>query len=174
MNSSDVRSKKAGQLIISILRTVSEIFPEKTCSELISIPALVSYSAKLTLNISQSDKASEVLMMMSNGFSTMPDKRSEATCLYDNLNSTSHSSYTLSYVVGEVKKSNLSTFNLLRISVMNSQVNSTVVSNSKFKLINDVRSLTLVPVEKSEFIKQIESSRVVGNQVSLTLTHFFP
>jgi len=193
---------KSRDLLVDILRTASNIFPEGNCSDLLAMPFLIEFaSAAWTNNLSsRAEKASHVLLAMTEAFSATSIEQfhlyqykspEHTQTTQENLNqddsiniSTPNSNRQINSGrnIGNLTASKSQNSSLKIVSsspssifdiaeevkqTSQSRVFSLIESSSnqlqsKSKLMHVLRLTLISIVDKTDFNKQMESSKVLG------------
>jgi hypothetical protein len=184
---------KSRNLLVGILRTISNIFPESSCSDLLSMPYLIDFASIFSSRWSnRSEKASEVLHAMADAFSIASidqfkslkegDKIGAFLKKSDVIEDLSKKSIRSSSFVQDwssVNKSDSSRSSIMSNTVYIFDVASEVKKSShsrifslvesstnhlsnKSKIVIDLRLALISAIDKNDFSKQMDSSRVLG------------
>lgn len=185
-NGNDYISSRGKDILVDLMGVVNKICTEKICSDLLTLPSLIEYAANSANVKKRNDrayKASDMLKSLSNAFSV--SKRKEIN-IYNSAMSVNksgaQSSFTVKSKMSQVemrRRTNINVSNLHPV-VSGRTLNSVSeellqtssgqtgnmtggVGNTKSALAYELKMfLSDASLDKSEFNKQMESSRVLG------------
>lgn len=164
-------SEKSRRLLVDFLRLLAFVLPEKSCADLLTSPALIDIASSINSNklFHKAHKASSILFDLAAAFSVLPCRKQGFEV--DAADTALHQKYKAAIVVG---KSNIPLLSFSSIPDLSEELKAfhSVVSFKSDKVsISDLASslqTVLIPiVEKSDFLKQLDQSRVIGKEVRL-------
>lgn len=179
-HASPTLSQKTEELFISLLGIVSRIFPERVCSALLTVPALIDFAASSasTRVPDRALKASSLLMALANAFSV--SKHSDDKTLHPSLRRSASTNIPRALRAPSVKNRKSSMSNNTRdekhgrpISVIaDDMVHTSYTRTSGGSSINSTRTelthqlkLSMTPpMDKVEFNRQMDLTRVLGKE----------
>lgn len=175
LESSSAIAEKSRKLLVEFLRVLSITLPEKACADLLTNPALIDIASVVYPNklFHKAHKASLILWDLASAFSNLPCIR-RLNPISDNSESSLQLKMKFSQTITFANnKSNIHPLQINTIRDISEEIISvpspSFGKNDKLFSAGDISGslhIVLAPhVEKGEFIKQMDQSRVIGKEV---------
>lgn len=176
LESSSAIAEKSRKLLVELMRVLSIALPEKACADLLTNPALIDIASVVYPNklFHKAHKASLILWDLASAFSNLPCVRRLNPLTDNSESSLLHKMKFSQSITSANSRSNIHPLPINSIRDISEEI-ICVPSPSlgKFDKVNSIRDISgsllmvLAPhVEKGEFIKQMDQSRVIGKEVT--------
>jgi len=165
-------AEKSRKLLVEFLKLLAMILPEKSCAELLTNPTLIDIASSINSNklFHKAHKASLILYDLASAFSVLPCRKRNA--MVDDTSGilAKMKCKTISSSLPS-NKSNIQVLNINSIADLSEEVVSLHLSFipkydrlQNGDLVSSLQGVLLPNVEKSDFLRQVDQSKVIGKE----------